>query len=123
MSLIFLPLMPPFAFVQATASRTPLANGLPTSDVSPVRSKLPPTLISCARAVPASSMPSASSPTIRIVLFMRPPGFAACETRCGDATSVREGVELPVVADRVPPGGHAVRLEEEEEQDREAEHA
>src|SRR6266540_2150883 len=122
MSLIFLPFTPPLSFTQATASRTPVANGLPTSAVMPVMSKMPPTLISCACAAPASAA-AASSAIVLIVRFMTPP-WPAWVLRCVrrlQSLSVREGVELPVVPDRVPPRGHAVRLEEQEEHDREPE--
>src|SRR5690348_18391826 len=36
---------------------------------------------------------------------------------------IREWIQLPVRLDAVPPGGHAVRLEDQEEHDREAEDA
>src|SRR6266508_970817 len=122
MSLIFLPFTPPLSFTQATASRTPVANGLPTSAVMPVMSKMPPTLISCACAAPASAA-AASSAIVLIVRFMTPP-WPAWVLRCVrrlQSLSVREGVELTVVPDRVPPRGHAVRREEQEEHDREPE--
>src|SRR6266508_5280940 len=122
MSLIFLPFTPPLSFTQATASRTPVANGLPTSAVMPVMSKMPPTLISCACAAPASAA-AASSAIVLIVRFLTPP-WPAWVLRCVrrlQSLSVREGVELPVVPDRVPPRGHAVRREEQEEHDREPE--
>src|SRR5512146_1239121 len=111
MSLILFPLIPPLALVQATASRAPWAKGLPTSAVRPVMSKLPPTLISCACAAPARAAAAASA-IVRIVRFMHPPGLMLRVLR--DAPSVRERVELPVVADVVPPRGHPVRLEEQE---------
>src|SRR5437868_2933649 len=55
MRLIFFPLIPPAAFLACTQSCTPLANDLPTSEVTPVRSNSPPTLISLAGAAAAFS--------------------------------------------------------------------
>src|SRR2546421_12219163 len=93
--------MPPLSLVHLTPSRTPWAKLLPTSEVTPVRSKMPPTLIS-----PAWAMSAANS----IDANMSPP-------------SIREWIQLPIRLDAVPAGRHAVGLEDEEEHDGQAEHA
>src|SRR6266568_8633242 len=73
----------------------------------PVRSKMPPTLISWPVARAGASRAAARSS----VRFMSEP------------PSVRERVELPVRLDEPPPGGEAVRLEDQEENDDEPEQA
>src|SRR6476646_6196330 len=93
--------MAPFAFVQATPSRTPCANGLPTSEVIPVRSKMPPTLISCcARAEAATQRTNSASRK----------SFMVCAS-----ISVRERIQAEPVADTAPEIGQAVGLEGEED--------
>src|ERR1700730_15492742 len=114
-----LPLTPPFAFVHRTASRTPWAYDLPTSEVMPVRSKMPPTLISWAepwaRAAPAISR--AKTPPDRIERFI----LSSIALNAG--LLIRKGIQLPIIADGPPPCRKPVGLEDEKEDDGEAEDA
>src|SRR3984893_6503795 len=114
-----LPLTPPGAFVHRTASRTPWAYDLPTSEVMPVRSKMPPTLISwaepSARAAPAISR--AKTPPDRIERFI----LSSIALNAG--LLIRKGIQLPIIADGPPPCREPVGLEDEKEDDGEAEDA
>src|SRR5512136_3341845 len=125
MSLIFFPLMPPLSFTQATASCTPWAKGLPTSEVTPVRSKMPPTLISCwAEAQEGERIARAAATRVARDLrgVMCPPlSLTVNCTGLAAGLLVRERVQLPVRLDVVPPGGHPVRLEDQEEDHHQAE--
>src|SRR5512138_3699415 len=97
----------------------------------PVRSKMPPTLISSAPARPAKRSAAAAHAahdrfpvhvvmSSSVVCASCPPAALAAEAG-GETPSVRERVQLPVRLDLVPPRGHAVGLEDEEEHDGEAE--
>src|SRR5258708_4437955 len=114
-----LPLPPPVALVHRTASRTHWAYDLPTSEVMPVRSKMPPTLISwvepSARAGPARSR--ASTPPDRIERFI------LCSLPMNEGLLIRKGIQLPVIADGPPSCREPVGLEDEKEDDGEAENA
>src|SRR3954462_10140793 len=103
--------MPPFSFVQATPSRTPCAYGLPTSEVMPVRSKMPPTLISCCAWADAATQRTNSAVAIIFMLFS------------SLSASIRKRVQPEPVAHAPPEIGEAVGLEDEEEHDGEPEHA
>src|SRR3954470_13172680 len=107
--------MPPFSFVHATASWTPLANDLPTSEVMPVRSKMPPTLIS-----PLAGPWARAAAEVRARRKQR-----QRVTRMGSTSwgSIRERIQLPISLDALPAGSHAVGLEDEEEHDGETEDA
>src|SRR5512138_1082584 len=97
----------------------------------PVRSKMPPTLISSAPARPAKRSAAAAHAahdrfpvhvvmSSSVVCASCPPAALAADAE-GESPSVRERVQLPVRLDAVPPRGHAVGLEDEEEHDGEAE--
>src|SRR5438067_2281658 len=114
MSRIFFPLIPPFSFVHWTPSRTPCANDLPTSDVMPVRSKMPPTLMS----PPASACACAAAAMQRRSNAIRIECMSVLLS-----SSVRERIQPEVVADPPPPRREPVRFEDEEQHDGEAEDA
>src|SRR5438067_13932496 len=111
---IFLPLIPPFSFVQETPSRTPCAKGLPTSEVMPVRSKMPPTLIS---PPPAGAWARAAAAAQRTKSAVRMECMGLL------LESVRERIQPEIVADAPPAGGEPVGLEDEEQHDGDAEDA
>src|ERR1700738_695523 len=102
-----LPLTPPFAFVHRTASRTPWAYDLPTSET------MPRTLISwaepSARAAPAISR--AKTPPDRIERFI----LSSIAVNAG--LLIRKGIQLPIIADGSPPCRESVGLEDEKEDD------
>src|SRR5262245_50441045 len=114
---IFLPLIPPCSFFQATASCTPCAYCLPTSDVGPVRSTSNPTRSICASAgvaAPASTSTATARPQPclfhRIMSTSCPsPGSTSVEAL------VRERPQFPIAPDRVPPRGQPVGLEDQEQ--------
>src|SRR2546429_5262233 len=86
-------------------------NGLPTSDVTPVRSKSPPTLIWAAAGTaetPRAARP-ATARTSRCFIVVPP------------CRSVRERPDAEIVLHGLPAGGQAVRLENQEEDDEQSE--
>src|SRR5215475_2711456 len=126
MSSIFLPLIPPCSFFQATASCTPCAYCLPTSDVGPVRSTSNPTRsVVCASAgVAALATTSAPSPRPQPRLVHR-----IMSTSCASPGAlsveglVRERPQFPIAPDRVPPCSQPVGLEDQEQDDQQPEDA
>src|SRR5215831_1398741 len=91
---------------------TAWAKGLPTSDVTPVRSKRPPTFTWAAAGAPERARTARPTETRAQTRFMRTPS----------CFSVRERPHAEVVLDGVPAGGEPVRLEDQEHDDEQAEH-
>src|SRR4051794_5159882 len=90
---------------QAKVSFTPWAKGVPTSLVAPERSIRWPIGMGCAAAGNASA---AANPSVARLSFIM----------VSSRGSVRIGVEFPIGLDQPPAPREAVRLEDQEQDDR-----